>query len=270
MATIEIGGVKLWYDRSGDGPSLVQLHGLALGHANFAYVSPHLQQHFQVLDYDMAGFGDSELPARPYDFSDWTNELVALLDALDIRQTHVHATSSGGPIGLQFAAEHPERVDRLVVSASFGRYDTMARVASAAKRAVVSALGMGDTLAYMMALEAFTRPYFDTEDGKAKLEAMKRTFAAQDAAVWDHVQRLRENVDVTPLLPHIAAPTLFITGAEDSMTPVDSGPTGIGMRQMAEAVPNGRLELIEGAGHLILAQEAEESARRITRFLLES
>lgn len=54
------------------------------------------------------------------------------------------------------------------------------------------------------------------------------------------------------------------------MTPVDAGPSGLGMREMARLTPNGVLDVIPDAGHLILGQEAGESTRRIADFLLEA
>lgn len=269
MPTMDIDGVELWYEFEGEGTTpLVHLHGLALGHMNFQYVTPYMRPHFKVLDYDMAGFGDSGLPPHPYSWQDWTDELLKVMDRLGIERAHVHATASAGPIGLQFAADHPERVDRLVLSASFGRYDDMARVASAAKRTIVREFGMGETLAQIYAMEALTRPYLETDDGRSKIATMTRTFAAQDAATWLHVQELRETVDVEPLLGRIVAPTLYINGDLDIMTPVDMGPSGLGMRRMAELTPNGVLDIIEGCGHLILGEAAEEASARIVRFLL--
>jgi pimeloyl-ACP methyl ester carboxylesterase len=67
----------------------------------------------------------------------------------------------------------------------------------------------------------------------------------------------------------IVAPTLYINGELDIMTPVDMGPSGLGMRRMAELTPNGVLDIIEGCGHLILGEAAEEASARIVRFLLD-
>ncbi len=270
MSTMNVNGVELWYEFAGEGEvPLVHLHGLALGHMNFRYVTPFMRPHFRVLDYDMAGFGDSGLPPRPYSWQDWTDELLEVMDRLEIERAHVHATASAGPIGLQFAADHPDRVEKLVLSASFGRYDDMARAASAAKRSIVRALGMGETLAQIYALEALTRSYLETEDGRSKVATMTKTFAAQDADVWLHVQELRETVDVEPLLARIVAPTLYINGDLDIMTPVDMGPSGLGMRRMAELTPNGVLDIVEGCGHLILGEAAEDTSTRIIRFLVD-
>jgi pimeloyl-ACP methyl ester carboxylesterase len=269
MAFTEVGGVKLAYELDGAGPTLIQLHGLLLARGNFSYLTPLLRRSLTVLDYDMAGFGESDKPPHLYSLDEWAEEAVGLMDRLDIPSAHVHANASAGHVGLLLAVRHPERVRRLVVTSSFGRYDTMARVASATKRAVAREMGLGATLTNLLALEMFTREFFDSPEAENKLTAMRERFAMLDPRMWDHVQELRENADAAALLSRVAAPTMFMVGEHDVQTPVDAGPTGIGMQEMARRVPNGRLEILEGYGHLILVEAAEECARRITEFLLE-
>jgi pimeloyl-ACP methyl ester carboxylesterase len=52
MPELTVNGTRIWYEFEGEGPPLIQLHGLGLGHTNFASVSPILRRHFRVLDAD--------------------------------------------------------------------------------------------------------------------------------------------------------------------------------------------------------------------------
>src|SRR5207237_9623768 len=60
----QVDGVNLWYELSGEGEPVVQIHGAGFGHFNFAPATPELAQHFRVIDYDMRGYGRSARPAQ--------------------------------------------------------------------------------------------------------------------------------------------------------------------------------------------------------------
>ena len=49
----EVNGVRLWYEVSGDGEPVIQIHGAGFGHFNFAPATPELSKRFRVIDYDM-------------------------------------------------------------------------------------------------------------------------------------------------------------------------------------------------------------------------
>jgi pimeloyl-ACP methyl ester carboxylesterase len=72
-----------------------------------------LGRHFDVITPDMRGFGESDLPAKPWSP---TADVLALMDALGLRQSpHLIGCSIGGRTVVDFALEHPERVSKLVL-----------------------------------------------------------------------------------------------------------------------------------------------------------
>ena len=75
--------------------------------------------------------------------------------------------------------------------------------------------------------------------------------------------------DVADLLPRIVAPTLVLVGSEDVLTPLDTGPSGTGMRAMAELIPNARLQVIDGCGHGNMFEAPDASNAAILDFLLD-
>src|SRR5256885_1813202 len=77
----EVNGVKLWYDVSGDGAPVVQIHGAGFGHFNFAPATPELSKHFKVIDFDLRGYGRSDRPAQHYEMEVWADDIAGLLDA---------------------------------------------------------------------------------------------------------------------------------------------------------------------------------------------
>ena len=61
MAIINLpGGATIWYQKSGTGMPLVHIHGSAFGHRNFEKLSPLVAKHFEVVDFDLPGYGQSK------------------------------------------------------------------------------------------------------------------------------------------------------------------------------------------------------------------
>src|SRR3990170_3549923 len=77
---IEVNGVNLWYRISGEGEPVAQIHGAGFGHFNFAPATPGLAKHFQVIDYDMRGYGQSDRPVQRYDMEVWADDAAGLLE----------------------------------------------------------------------------------------------------------------------------------------------------------------------------------------------
>jgi pimeloyl-ACP methyl ester carboxylesterase len=75
------------------------------------------------------------------------------------------------------------------------------------------------------------------------------------------ILRLRDRPDATPGLTSIAVPTLVIVGDEDVATPVAES------KFLAEQIPDSRLEIIAGAGHLSNLERPEAFTAALTRFL---
>jgi pimeloyl-ACP methyl ester carboxylesterase len=77
---------------------------------------PALARDFEVIAVDQRGIGLSDKPREGYDVGTLANDLVALMDALDHERLALYGTDTGMPIAYAVAADHPERIERLVVS----------------------------------------------------------------------------------------------------------------------------------------------------------
>jgi pimeloyl-ACP methyl ester carboxylesterase len=108
-------GINLHYQRIGEGPDLVLIHGLtgnlAVWHLKMV---PMLRDHFRVLTYDLRGHGYSDMPPSGYSAGDMATDLTGLLDALGIERAFLAGHSFGADTALHFALRHPERVERVV------------------------------------------------------------------------------------------------------------------------------------------------------------
>src|SRR4030095_8775020 len=81
---------------------------------------PVLSSCFRVVLIDNRDAGRSSRADHPYAVADMADDVAALLDALDIRRTHLLGLSMGSMIGMEFALRHPERLDRLVLAGPSG------------------------------------------------------------------------------------------------------------------------------------------------------
>jgi 3-oxoadipate enol-lactonase len=112
MPTVEVEGAQLAYRIDGEGPDLVLVHA---GLADLRMWDPLvalLANRFRIVRYDMRGFGETTTEAGRFSPSD---DLAALLSALEIERCVLVGASFGGHIALELAATRPDLVERLVV-----------------------------------------------------------------------------------------------------------------------------------------------------------
>lgn len=136
--TVDLGGLNFHYtDWGGGGPPLVMLHGLS-GHARtWDHTAAALSGRYRVLALDQRGHGDTSW-ASQYGFAPMAGDLLAFLDALDLREIALMGLSMGGIVAFVFAAAYPERVSRLVV------LDIGPEIAPTGARNVANALAAKD------------------------------------------------------------------------------------------------------------------------------
>jgi pimeloyl-ACP methyl ester carboxylesterase len=113
---IDTGEVRLHAAIGGDGPPLLLVHGWPQTWYAWRMVMPALARDFQVIAVDQRGIGLSDKPTDGYDPGTQTLDLVALMEALGHQRFAMYGTDVGMPIAYALAADHPERLDRLVVS----------------------------------------------------------------------------------------------------------------------------------------------------------
>lgn len=204
---------------AGSGPPLILLHGLAASARWWARVLPALGERHSVHAVDLPSFGQSGRGVR-FHLERVPDHLVRLMDEAGIERASVIGHSMGGLIAGRMAADHPERVDRLVlVDAGFLRLDpSWLHKVTGPVRAI-----------------RFTRPSL----ARLLLEDVARVgpFALADATI----QLLRTGwVEV---LSRIQAPTLVVWGEGDTICPPVIG------EGIVERIPGSRMVVIPDSGH---------------------
>ena len=219
------------------GPPLILLHGLAGSGAWWRHNLPALSGAYRVTVIDLPGFGSSHPDARLI-LDEVPAQVVALLDELGIERAHVIGHSMGGLVAGGLAADHPERVDRLVlVDAGF--------------------LSLDPTWRHRITGLLRTLPWTSPTILPILLRDLLRSGPIRMARAT--VQVLRK--DWRHKLPAIAAPTLVVWGEHDRVCNPRIG------EQIAAAVPGARMVVIPGAGHNPMWEKPADFDREVLGFL---
>jgi pimeloyl-ACP methyl ester carboxylesterase len=113
---VDIGELRLHAVIGGDGPPLLLVHGWPQTWYAWRLVMPALARDFEVIAVDQRGVGLSDKPQDGYDTGTQANDMVALMQALGHQRFAMYGTDTGMPIAYAVAADHPDRLERLVVS----------------------------------------------------------------------------------------------------------------------------------------------------------
>jgi haloalkane dehalogenase len=114
----ELDGLRLAHIDEGDGPPVVFFHGEPTWSFLWRKVIPPVRDAgYRCIAPDLPGFGRSDKPMDIgwYSYDRHTESIAPLLEDLDLRDATVVVHDWGGPIGLRLAAEHPDRITRIVV-----------------------------------------------------------------------------------------------------------------------------------------------------------
>jgi pimeloyl-ACP methyl ester carboxylesterase len=106
--------MQLHYKILGQGQPLILLHGLFGSGDNWGKVARHFSQHYQVICVDLRNHGRSP-HSTSQSYIDMTDDLLTLCDALSLERIHLLGHSLGGKVAMQFAAQYPNRIEKLIV-----------------------------------------------------------------------------------------------------------------------------------------------------------
>ncbi len=106
--------MQLHYQTLGQGQPLILLHGLFGAGNNWGTVARHFSRHYQVICVDLRNHGSSPHNASQ-SYANMADDLLELCDALSLKDIHLLGHSLGGKVAMQFAVQHPDRLDKLIV-----------------------------------------------------------------------------------------------------------------------------------------------------------
>lgn len=265
-----VNGADLWYDVTGEGEPVLQIHGAGFGHFNFAPATPELAKSFRVVDFDMRGYGASDRPLQHYDMEVWADDVAGLMDVLDIETAHIHGTSMGGMIAIVFAGKYPQRTTSVVINCAAAKLGAAGRLVfkNWIDIATLDPDGPGSRiLAELIAWQALSRAFLETPDGFAAIDTIQQILRDSNRIeVFTAACQAMCDMDLRPWLPRITSPALVLGGDEDLMTPWDQGPGGAGQQAIFDGLGNAEKHVIKGSNHSTVFDNTEEHNRVVIDF----
>ncbi len=262
---------ETWVVRAGPhgGTPIVFLHGIPTSAYLYRDVMRGLHEEHDCIAFDWPGYGRSETPhGGDYTHRARADHLDALLELMDLEKVNLVVHDMGGPAGLLFAMENPDRIEKLVILNT--------TVFKRDYRPPLPALTQFVPGVRELVRPLFTRPLFD--------HFMKRGFGRPDripkevldnhwaivrsgdgvTAMFESWAQMTEGADAIMTIrkemakfPH---PVLVMFGAEDPFLPPANA------ERFARSFPDAQMHLIAGAGHFLQEDAPDIVAERLHKF----
>ena len=204
----------------------------------------------RVIALDLSGHGGSPSPA-PGTVAALARSVLGLLDALGLETAVVAGHSMGGAVALTLALEAPPRVAGLVLCGTGARL----RVSAAVLQATA------DPASLAGAADAMAQWSFGSLAGPALRREFVEGFLANAPGVVHGDFAACDAFDVMARLGEIRAPALVVCGSEDRLTPPKYS------EHLRDHIQGARLEVVPGAGHLVMLEAPAAVARAVEAFL---
>jgi pimeloyl-ACP methyl ester carboxylesterase len=230
-------------------PAIVFLHGAGMDHTVWALLARAFAHHgHAVLAPDFPGHGGSAgAPLKSIRaLADWT---AALIEASGVSAARIVGHSMGSLVALETATRHPDRVTGLgliATAATMRVSDDLINAAKANDHAAVDMIAIWGE-GYRATLGGSQAPGLWMLGGAERL--LER---AQPGAIFADLSACNDYPDALSAAAKISVPSIVIQGSRDRMTPAKGG------QALAAAIPNCRLALIEGAGHMLMSERPDE------------
>jgi pimeloyl-ACP methyl ester carboxylesterase len=261
----ESGAGEIAWDRLGEGPPVVLVHGTPWSSWGWRRLAPMLAERFSVHVFDLLGFGASEKRAeQDVSLAAHGQRLAALLDFWRLERPAIIAHDIGGAAALRAHLLHDRPVAALalvdvVALAPWGSpFYRLVGEHQAVFEQLPAAIHEGVLRAYV----ATAQPRPLERDLEDALIAPWLGSAGQSAFYRQIAQgHQRDTDEIEPLYGQITAPTLVVWGEADPWLPLAQG------RELARRIPGARLAIVPGAGHLVQEDQPDELARLLGEHL---
>jgi pimeloyl-ACP methyl ester carboxylesterase/DNA-binding CsgD family transcriptional regulator len=264
-------GVTIAYAVHGSGPPLV-IDACWLSHLQYDWESPVWRHYLTelgkvatVIRFDERGHGLSDRDVTDHSLELRLADLEAVVEHASVDRFALLAMSQGGPVAIEYAARHPERVDRLIFYGSYAGVDSVQTTKQ--DRLLDQTFDNLIRVGWEQPTPEFRRVFTylmipdATEEQMGWLDELQRRATSAEVAVVARQQRRQANA--THRLPELDVPTLVLHSRGDRMNAFAYS------RFLAAELPDARLVALESDNHIVLEHEAAWPVfvREVTEFL---
>jgi 3-oxoadipate enol-lactonase len=253
MPLAPVNGVDIAWERNGEGPPLIFLHGTGSTVASNVMLRRPFERHFDVLTFDHRATGESEIPIGPFTMADCADDVLALADLAGWDQFRLLGISFGGMVAQEVAVTAPERVERLALLCT----------SPGGEGGSSYALHEGPPSPTVIDTRFTPEWLADHPRHRLLLEVLaKRAEGKSFDVIRGEGMQLdaRRHHDVWDRLDRITCPTLVAAGRYDALAPPANS------EAIASRIPGATLRYYEG-GHVFVIQD-RAAMRSVMDFLL--
>jgi pimeloyl-ACP methyl ester carboxylesterase len=259
---IEVHGLRIAYERAGNGPFLVLVHGyVGDGRTTWRHQLDGLSDEFTVVAWDAPGAGDSSDPPEDFGITGYADCLAGFVDALGLRKPHIVGLSFGGALALEFCRRHRSVPAKLVLASAYAGW-TGSLPADVAGARLEQALRLSESTPDEL-VDQLLPTMFASLPPAEDVEAFGASLAAFHPAGFRAMARASHE-DVRDALRTIAIPTLLLYGDKDERAPLAVA------GDLHAAIPGARLVVLPGVGHVCNIEAPDRFNDEVRAFLAET
>jgi pimeloyl-ACP methyl ester carboxylesterase len=246
---IVVQNMAIEYMDEGSGPIMLFLHGWQDNFHTFDTLARYFVADRRVIRVDLPMFGGSEMPKTSWDLDDYIKFVADFIKKLDIQVNILAGHSFGGRIAIKGSATGLIKADKIILIASAG----IARKHTFRNSIIKVLAKIGGLIAYIPPL------VFWRQKMRRKLYGLLGSDYLEAGATKETFLKIIGE-DLSSFAGKIIRPTLLIWGSDDMETPLADG------KRLSGLIPNSKLKVIDGAGHFVHKEKAEEVAALIKKF----
>ena len=262
MDWIDVDGLRIAYERAGDGPPLVLLHGyVGDGPATWRAQIDGLSDEFTVVAWDGPGAGRSSDPPEAFSLEDYADCLAGFVRALGLHRPHVAGLSFGGVLALELHRRHPAVPTTLTLASAYAGW-AGSLPAETVRLRLSQALALAD-LPPAELVQALLPTMFSERAPPTCVAAFEAAMRAFHPAGLRAMARASAG-DLRDALLRISVPTLLVYGDEDVRAPLAVG------EHLHASIDGSTLVVLPGSGHVVTIDAPDAFNRAVRTFLRES
>ena len=260
MDEIEVGGLRVAFERRGDGPPLVLLHGWPVDSREWRRQLDGLSDEFTVVAWDAPGAGRSSDPPETFRLADWADCLAQFIAALGLGRPHVGGLSWGGGLALELYRRH-RAIPRTLILVSTGTGWGGGSVPPEIVEKRLKVYVRNAQLPPREWVPGWVRTLLSDNASGDMVDELTSILSEFHPAALSVALRAFAEADLRDVLPLIDVPTLLLYGDEDVRAPKDL------WEALHASIPASKLVVIPGVGHMIDIEAAGRFDTEVRAFL---